>query len=72
MRGHGAGVGGHVFFETLVERASGAADVDFRAVGACQLVYAVLDETLVVPQLAVLHATFFWWRFVLEGVPEGI
>ena len=51
-----------------MEWAGSAADVDFRAVGACQLADAILDEALFVLQLAVLLAALLGWCLVREGV----
>ena len=61
---------GHVLFEALVERSSRTADVDLLALVARQLVYAVLDETMVVTQLAVLHAALVGLGFVFQCVSK--
>ena len=57
-----------MFFVSCVERAGGATDVDRLAVGACQLIDAVLHEALVVLQLTRRHAAVFCGWFIFEGM----
>ena len=50
--------------------ACGTADVDGVAFRACKLINAVLDEAMIVLQLAGLHAAVFCRGLVFESVSE--